>query len=605
MAKHRYNIFTRPSLQSLLMPVLKGLPFLLFSYVMIGGIDVLRRIHGEIVVPDPKVSLVKLIGDLLLAFFFAYLLTLAITAAARKWVKIIVYVVLLSLFLTVSFTEAHFNARICPQILTLIAETNKAESSEFLQVYALAPKSLVVYGWVSVLAVLIIVSEHFYGRFLSNTLTRRMCIFESSIIKKAICVLLAVVLTLSVVYGGKTYSELFKCSTSDAASTWQPLGPQDYVSDIIYSLYALNLTGKEIDTAIEVTKNAITKVSVQEGDSINLILVIGESHIKWHSSLYGYRLPTNPQMEKEKESSRLFVFQDVVATSIRTSDNIKNILSCNCIGQGEKWYAYPAFPSIFKKAGFHVSFFDNQGNGSKTSTGFALNSFLYNEDILNASYDQVSDTCFKYDGEMIDYYSKVGKRDKRNLLIFHLIGQHVKADENYPHKTQFSRFGIDDIIRNDAWLDDKKRQIIAEYDNATLYNDQVLREITKLYEEENTVMVYLSDHGEETYDYRNQYGRKLHDAMTSDYVKYIYEIPFMIWCSDKFISGHPEIITEMKEASYKPFSSDNLCQIMFYLGGVKSVYYKSNLNPLYFGYKCPRRIIEGEYIFDECRKQGN
>ena len=582
----------------------KELPFLLFAFIMIGGVSALRRIHGEMITLDPKVSLLNLLGQLLVAFFFAYTLTIIFTASAKKWLKIIGYVFLFLWYFVVSFVDENFDSRISPQVLTLLAETTSTESSEFLQVYAFAPTSLAVYGRIIILVFLVLLTEYLYKKFRLGNLGKKLSASWINGLSKVVAIFLLAVLALSAICCGKYYFELFRCSTSDEVSTWQPLGPQDSVTDVVYSLYALNLADKEVSTAIEVNKNAVEELSVMDGDSINLIVVIGESHIKWHSSIYGYKFLTNPFMENERDSGRLFVFEDVAASYIRTSDNIKNILSCNSIGQKEKWYERPIFPVIFKKVGYHVSFFDNQGNGSTTSTGFALNSFLYNADILNISYDQVSDTCFSYDGQMVEHYAKIGTRGKRNLLIFHLLGQHVKAEDNYPHTSQFNKFKAKDIDRYDAWLDDVKRQTIADYDNATLYNDYVLKEITKLFEDENTIMIYMSDHGEETYDFRDQYGRKLHDKMTSNYVKYIYEIPFLIWCSNKFVTAHPDVVSQLKEATKKPFSSDNTSQILFYLGRVRD-YYISERNPLTDEYKCPQRFVEGEYLFDECRKPDN
>lgn len=46
------------------------------------------------------------------------------------------------------------------------------------------------------------------------------------------------------------------------------------------------------------------------------------------------------------------------------------------------------------------------------------------------------------------------------------------------------------------------RQAIAEYDNATCYNDALIGEVISHYRHANAVIVYLSDHGEETYDWR-------------------------------------------------------------------------------------------------------
>lgn len=48
--------------------------------------------------------------------------------------------------------------------------------------------------------------------------------------------------------------------------------------------------------------------------------------------------------------------------------------------------------------------------------------------------------------------------------------------------------------------------MIAEYDNATLYNDYVLK-ILLIYLEIKYGSPLFSDHGEEIYDYRDSYGR--------------------------------------------------------------------------------------------------
>ena len=49
-------------------------------------------------------------------------------------------------------------------------------------------------------------------------------------------------------------------------------------------------------------------LAVCEADSVDVVFVIGESFIKWHSSLYGYRLPTSPVLDEELRRGRLAVF---------------------------------------------------------------------------------------------------------------------------------------------------------------------------------------------------------------------------------------------------------------------------------------------------------
>ena len=54
-------------------------------------------------------------------------------------------------------------------------------------------------------------------------------------------------------------------------------------------------------------------VACQDVDSVDLILVIGESYIKSHAGIYGYRLNTTPCMEQEMNRGNLFAFDDVLS----------------------------------------------------------------------------------------------------------------------------------------------------------------------------------------------------------------------------------------------------------------------------------------------------
>ena len=93
------------------------------------------------------------------------------------------------------------------------------------------------------------------------------------------------------------------------------------------------------------------------------------------------------------------------------------------------------------------------------------------------------------------------------------------------------------------------------------------------YAEDNAIMLYLSDHGEEIYDFRDHYGRTQEANKTVELLKYQYEIPFMIWCSDTYKSGHPIVIDNIAAAVDKPFMNDNVCQILFGLVEMSTIYY--------------------------------
>ena len=67
----------------------------------------------------------------------------------------------------------------------------------------------------------------------------------------------------------------------------------DYYTRMLYSLYAPIPASYEINKNIEITIAAYQKTRYKNNnDSLNLIFVIGESYIKSHASIYGYRLNT-------------------------------------------------------------------------------------------------------------------------------------------------------------------------------------------------------------------------------------------------------------------------------------------------------------------------
>ena len=169
----------------------------------------------------------------------------------------------------------------------------------------------------------------------------------------------------------------------------------------------------------------------------------------------------------------------------------------------------------------------------------------------------------------------------------------------FPQTEEHKRFTFKDIHNKNPYINKKKLQYIADYDNAILYGDYVLAEMMKSFVEWNAVLVFLSDHGEEVYDYRDRMGRSYTDKVDSLYLRYQYEIPFVVWCSDRFKSNYPDVVNHIQEAVTKPFMIDNVCQLLFHLGGIKTDYYHPERDVLSKEYIPRERIIRGgEINFD-------
>ena len=90
-------------------------------------------------------------------------------------------------------------------------------------------------------------------------------------------------------------------------------------------------------------------------------------------------------------------------------------------------------------------------------------------------------------------------------------------------------------------------------------------------------------------------------------LKYYFEVPFMVWCSDAYKQKHQDVVDRIRQAVDHPFVLDNIHHILFELGGVKTSYYNDNLNLISPYYECNERFIKlvsGEFVYEKIRYTG-
>ena len=338
--------------------------------------------------------------------------------------------------------------------------------------------------------------------------------------------------------------------------------------------------------------------------SPNIVIIIGESFNKHHSNLYGYGKDTNPLLSKEKN---LYVFQDVVAAYNLTSECFKRFLSMASADDSISWCEAPLFPALLKNAGYHVTFYSNQFTKEAEHDQFnAKAGFFSHPAIEPYIMDERNHGMFDYDGELLDLYRQHREQledHPYNLIFFHLGGQHFPPKMKYPID-RFSHFSASDYA-NRTDLDEDQRQVVAEYDNATRYNDMVVNEIIDMYRKKDAIVIYFSDHGDECYDFRNHTGRTYDfTAMDARAVHCQFDIPFLIYVSDIYKENHPELVQEIEAATDRPFITDDLPHLVLHLAGIGTKWYRPErdlISPLYQNDR--PRLINNELInYDEfCR----
>lgn len=525
----------------------------------------------------------------------AYIATSIVYLCRSKWVKALLYAFFFMLMVVTLFLEMNFKMNISQQTLTVMCETNPKETGEFFDTYLLSTDSLWTYG-IDLAAIAIIILCEWKRKAIKRLMKRYL--FRSGVWDTVV----GSIAGAAILYAVVCQVFLLLCGNTEKQYAWSRLFPHDSMDMYIQTLHGINSLRcsaydqqRAIDVAREVYK---THSAVAYEDPLTVIYILGESYNKHHASIYGYPLPTTPNMMKEKEAGNLYVFNDVISHENYTSTTEKNTFSLNSIGDGESWFDFPSFVTVFKHSGYDVWMWDMQRTFmAKRLYTITVNDFLYNDDMMRLSYTKCNEKSFGYDGGLVDNFFKEKLTAKHNLVVLHFIGQHVAYKQRCPKGC--AKFKAEDIVRDEPYAGNNVRKVIAEYDNAIHYNDAVMKQIFDHFRNENAVLVYTSDHGEEVYDYRAYSGRKVSHSPTSMEMKYQNQVPFVVWCSDTYKEKHPDIVRHIEQSLDRKSMTDVVGHMLLALGGVKSPYYNPRHDITSPEYKPSTRKVYGRAVYDD------
>ncbi|MGM9694128.1 MAG: phosphoethanolamine transferase [Alloprevotella sp.] len=482
----------------------------------------------------------------------------------KKGIKLAVYIVLMALFTIETFTYIRFGSRLNPAILTLILQTSWREIQEFTEVY--------FFSCETALMLVAICVACFCFSYLQRII--------SSSCRKPSWLLSVTVLPLCLLGFFQPWllpEEL-------------PMG-QTTVSEMLISIDFVREKHAEIEE-IERHINRINILSQPAKEEAPVIVfVIGESFNRRHSNLYGYPLLTTPFLTNKEREGSLILFSEVRSPARSTSSAMRYLFSLKGCGaetiEGER---YVLVPALFRKAGYRVAYFDNQfTRGTGGETDYTCAYFLNPQLISRSCFDYRNNEIEIYDADFIDKYKDRFYKTEKSLNIIHLYGQHFAANKRYPQS--FGRFKASDIKRND--LTENEKTAIAEYDNATLYNDSVVGNIIREFEDVDAVAIYLSDHGEQVYEGKNHYfGRWNFSHLTEESKDHIYHVPMFVWGSDSFRQKHRDVWDKLTAAKNMRLCSADIPFMLLDIASVVSNYNNAPRSPLKKGFKEHETIIE-------------
>lgn len=365
-----------------------------------------------------------------------------------------------------------------------------------------------------------------------------------------------------------------------------------------YSVVANRLAAKQIGEILKVSQK--TTIDSCCHISPNIILIIGESYGKRHSSLYGYSMDTTPLQKEMEKDGNLITFSDVVSPMNATSFVFKNMFSTYTIGSEGNWSEYPLFPILFRKAGYHVTFLSNEFvpdlKSGNDVFAFSGSFFMNQADLSKLLFDKRNEELFDYDDGLLNIYDTKYKNTEKeyNLTVFHLIGQHFDYKLRYPESR--SHFTAKDYEVKRSNLSLEQRQILSEYDNATLYNDSIVAEIIKRYSSKEAVVIYVPDHGEECYEGNRNIKGRTRSPLDWEKAKYQYEIPFWIYCTPLYKEKHPNIYKDIVNAKNRQFMTDALPHLLIHLAGISTKWYSEQFDILSPRYNNQRKRLLEESV---------
>lgn len=344
---------------------------------------------------------------------------------------------------------------------------------------------------------------------------------------------------------------------------------------------------KELDVYKKNKKGSFESVVVKPSSAQQIyILVLGESTTKSHLGVYDYARQTTPLLSAQKDD--LILYNNVISPNTYSVACVTKLLTLanyehpKAIGDG-------SIIQLANAAGFETFWLSNQrpiGPYESLITKLSFSSdhtkFITT---MNAGNSKTLDADL-----LSDLDSALNQSQSNKIFILlHLIGTHHNYKDRYP-----ATFNIFEEDVNSNFKSSSSNEKINHYDNAVLYNDFVLNAVIERVKSEdaNSFMLFLSDHGEELFTDLNMAGHN-EDTPT----KAMYEIPFILWQSEKYKKGR-KIDADVN----KPYMTDDLFHGLADLMGIKCNQVDYQRSIFSYRFKDRPRIILDSIDYDKSFK---
>jgi heptose-I-phosphate ethanolaminephosphotransferase len=415
------------------------------------------------------------------------------------------------------------------ELVGLVTGTNVGEATEFFSSYFNTKSVCWILYFVFLPIAVAVIARHVSARF-----EKQIKSFRNRAALALLMIVLVPLLTFSPKYN--SYSFQFRQSLFGMVCS---LSYTETISEI-----------KETNPQLDVER----KTNVP-----NVVIVIGESHCKSRSSLYGYKLGTNPRLENIPDSL-LHVFKNVESSDVHTVEAFASFMTTSEVADIPKCYECPNIIDIAKKSGYQTFWVSNQSKRGLWDNKVSMFSELCDSAVFNGKEITLIKT--DYDLCVVPHVKSINDACSANSVKFvHLMGSHANFNQRYPKS--FDKFKPEQYGEGQL----RKRKLLAAYDNSVLYNDYVVSEIIKCFADKDAVVLYFSDHAIDLFVTDGNYcGHALSNNANSEKVSR--QIPFMVYTSAKFRENHGDLTRMIEQSVDIHFNTTDLPYMVMQLLGV-------------------------------------
>ncbi|MGM9852747.1 MAG: phosphoethanolamine transferase [Muribaculaceae bacterium] len=410
-----------------------------------------------------------------------------------------------------------------PDIAAVIVSTNPGEATDFISAYGTAEGMYCVFGSLAL----------FIGAYFGMSYLRRRL---SAGLRPALRVA-AVVMML-------------------AAALCMAFMPESDVTRTNICGKTDAFTGQDFGHGIVPT--GVPLVTDADAAPQKIVVIIGESLSRSHCSLYGYGRPTQPRLARLAADSSLVVFSQPTAPALHTIAAFRYIIG-TWNGQADhNWYDCPTFLEVARRSGYRLSWISNQSpkgvydNPVKKIADFCDRLAFTDNGMIGSKGMRIGDDLDSLLIPMAQRWND-GARD---LSVIHLLGSHVAYWLRYPpHYGRFRRADYPDLPT------DRQRIVLSSYDNTVLYNDMVVSRLMRLYDRQDAVVIYFSDHAQDLFESdRHFFGHGRDGVPASESAAAA--IPMMVYMTPAFRRRHPDTEALIRRASARPFNTTDLTALL-------------------------------------------